>query len=310
MLSRDALASACRGSAAPATADGYTTFTGVVLHPLGASNVSGTLGAAEGDDEHCRRVCDLVPGCGAITRLSRASDRCLLHKLCAPLHAASTTHRHPWPQAATACTADGSTSLADSCRPGLDSPDLPLAERQRSQPEWRRLAYRLPIEGDHLGVVAALNVQQCRDACDLLPGCNSFARVKRHITSGDVMCHLKAHCAMPGSKETLLDAAAATPTMRNQLVRLQGRFHSHYRWPCSQEEILYPLPGRRRTFPLTIGSGLSSFDCSLPSVGGSVRGRRGLLRAAPPRPAAFVFAGSDDPVRAVRSRAARARTLR
>ena len=79
---------------------------------------------------------------------------------------------------------------------------------KKSRIKWQRLAYRLPIEGSHLGVVSAPNVQRCREVCDMMPGCNSFARVRM---PDRVICHMKGRCAEPGSSETRLDSPNASP---------------------------------------------------------------------------------------------------
>ena len=119
----------------------------------------------------------------------------------------------------------------------------------------------------------------------MTPGCNSFARSKGR---GDmVLCHMKGGCARPGSEETRLDALDATPAMKRQLFRFQnGRFNSHYRWPCT-DEVLWPAPGPRRSLPPSIPSGLVSMDCA---AHGTARQEGG---------ATFVFTGSDEPARAI-----------
>ena len=93
----------------------------------------------------------------------------------------------------------------------------------------------------------------------MMPGCNSFARVRGR--SDRVHCHMKAQCEKPGNEATTLDSPRASVAMRGKLRRLQGRFVSHYRWPCT-EEVLWPAPGVRRSLPSAIPSGLVSFDCA------------------------------------------------
>ena len=120
------------------------------------------------------------------------------------------------------------------------------------RPKWHRLTYRLPIEGNMLGTIHAKNVNRCREICDMVPGCNSFAREKSYGRSslwdssdeggGTVVYHLKARCAAPGSPETRLDAPDASGSKGDErgtmkVTRLRGRYISHYKWPCSSETV-------------------------------------------------------------------------
>lgn len=253
----------------------YTVYTNLIVAPAGLNAVTGDLGAVDGDDKHCRRVCGVVPGCNMITR-SNSSSQCLLHSRC--MSEIRATLRATTPGGALpkrrnlrspqyAVVAGGSTSFTEAClRPN----------------HWGKLDYRLPIEGAHLGVVSASNVAQCREVCDMVPGCNSFARQKKGV---GVLCHMKGGCAT--REDTRLDAADATPAMRQKLMRFRnGRYTSHYRWPCSNE-TLWPAPGPRRSLPPSIPSGLVSMDCAKGSVARQEGG------------AAFVFTGSDEPARAI-----------
>lgn len=96
----------------------------------------------------------------------------------------------------------------------------------------------------------------------MTPGCNSFAKDRNERQSllggsgGTIFCHLKAHCAMPGSEETTLPTT--TLTLK---PHLRARFLSHYKWPCSSETSEFPQPGVRRALPSLVPTGLASFDC-------------------------------------------------
>ena len=62
----------------------YAIYPGLRLYAdpsvrLGV-RLNGTFGSVDGDDAHCRRVCDAVPGCNAVTRSS--GKPCLLHDVC------------------------------------------------------------------------------------------------------------------------------------------------------------------------------------------------------------------------------------
>ena len=129
----------------------------------------------------------------------------------------------------------------------------------------------------------------------MMPGCNSFARVRGR--SDRVHCHMKAQCEKPGNEATTLDSPRASVAMRGKLRRLQGRFVSHYRWPCT-EEVLWPAPGVRRSLPSAIPSGLVSFDCA--AMEAETKRVVAIQRpSGQPKPmrAAFVFGGSDEPAR-------------
>jgi hypothetical protein len=114
-----------------------------------------------------------------------------------------------------------------------------------------------------LGVIRARSNAHCRTICDMVPGCNSFARDLSPAggsTGRWVVCHLKGLCA--ALEDTLLDAPNASNAARQKLTRLKGRFISNYKWPCSQETAEFPHPGVRRSLPNSLPVGLASFDCS------------------------------------------------
>ena len=269
----------CNPAIATTRNGSYVSYQNILLRD------AATLGILDSHaDEQCMRVCDATPGCSAVTRASGASVRCFFH---------------------TMCVLDGIISIGSAidsrqfeCRDGATTLLAANHNCAAIKPKWSRLAYRLPIEGSHLGVVAASNAHECRKACDMMPGCNSFA--KQRTKEPGVLCHLKGRCAPPGSEETRLDQPGATSAMRAQYRRLVGgRFNSHYRWPCSNEE-LWPLPGVRRSLP-PIPTGLVSLDCAPqpppPPSGAAAAAVTGPSAAAVG--AAFVFSGSNLPARDV-----------
>jgi len=161
---------------------GYFVYRHVLLVPSGAaSSATGDLGALDADDDHCRRVCSAVPGCAAITREAPSSPRCLLHSTCL---AGGELSRAADASALVTCREGATTMLA-------------LAADCTKSPVWRRLSYRLPIEGSMLGTISAADISECRRVCDMMPGCNSFARQR---SGSGVLCHLKGRCAEPGSR--------------------------------------------------------------------------------------------------------------
>ena len=259
------------------TTDGFSIHRHALLisSSSSSSSSSGDLGALDGDDEHCRRVCRVVPGCSSITRSSPTSPRCLLHSTCLSSTASDQ-------QRQLRCVDGATTMLRHDC--------------SKTRPTWHRLSYRLPIEGAMLGVIAARYASECRRVCDMMPGCNSFARQLKR--DGTLLCHLKGRCARPGSSEVTLDARDASAPQRSQLMRLKGgRFISHYRSACS-DEVLWPLPGLRRSLPPGIPSGLVSLDC--------MYSRHQWSNAS----AAFVFSGTDEPAHMIRGYCARVRRPR
>ena len=298
----------CEPAVVVSAAGGYASFRNLLLASPSAD--TGDLGALAGDDEHCRRTCSVVPGCAAISRMPN-SPRCLLHSTC---------------MAGGSLPGDALSSLF-ACRDGAITM-LATGVDCSVRPAWHRLSYRLPVEGEHLGVVAAESALECRRVCDMMPACNSFARVRAPRSSlgapgaragagsgKGVMCHLKGRCAQPGTPETTLDDPKATTTQRAQLARLKGgRFISHYRWPCSNE-VFWPLPGLRRSLPPTIPSGLVSLDCATPSPAGEPSTAVALAGAPATTPAfhigaGFVFSGSDVPVDKVAGYCRRVRRAR
>ena len=164
----------------------FTIYENIVIAPPGSTELSGELGAVDGDDEHCRSVCLVVASCSAITRADRNSS-CLLHASC--MQRTRTTLREATPGSSLPAMAipalirsGGSTSFILKC-----------SETR----QWTRLSYRLPVEGAQLGVIAASNTRECRAVCDMMPGCNSFARV--HSRGGKLLCHLKGQASSPAS---------------------------------------------------------------------------------------------------------------
>ena len=236
----------------PETSPSYAIYPGLRLHAdpsvrLGV-HLNGTFGSVDGDDAHCRRVCDAVPGCNAVTRSS--GKPCLLHDVCIRPPANAPLPEFPAPGVATQCEAGAITMLT--------------RKECRARPTWYKLTYRLPIEGDMLGTIAVESPERCREVCDKVPGCNSFAHQIMDLdfearTPGfSARCYLKGRCAQPTSPEPRLDV---DPTKAGQLARLRGRFVSHYKWPCTDEAVLYPLPGLRRSLPPDVPSALVSLDC-------------------------------------------------
>ena len=236
----------------PETLPSYAIYPGLRLHAdpsvrLGV-HLNGTFGSVDGDDAHCRRVCDAVPGCNAVTRSS--GKPCLLHDVCIRPPANAPLPEFPAPGVATQCEAGAITMLT--------------RKECRARQTWYKLTYRLPIEGDMLGTIAVESPERCREVCDKVPGCNSFAHQIMDLdfearTPGfSARCYLKGRCAQPTSPETRLDV---DPNKAGQLARLRGRFVSHYKWPCTDEAVLYPLPGLRRSLPPDVPSALVSLDC-------------------------------------------------
>ena len=230
----------------------YAVYPGLRLYAdpsvrLGV-RLNGTFGSVDGDDAHCRRVCDAVPGCNSVTRSS--GKPCLLHDVCIRPPANGPLPEFPAPGVATQCEAGAITMLT--------------RKECRARPTWYKLTYRLPIEGDMLGTIAVESPERCREVCDKVPGCNSFAHqvmdldLEARTPGFSARCYLKGRCAQPTSPETRLDV---DPTKAGQLSRLRGRFVSHYKWPCTDESVLYPLPGLRRSLPPDEPSGLVSLDC-------------------------------------------------
>ena len=222
--------------------EGFTVYAGLRIEHNSSSD---SLGEVFGDNSHCRRVCSVVPGCNLIVA---EGPRCRLYAACMPqLREALGQGRVPATAESPAHCSETSIAM--------------LAEQCSERPKWQRLAYRLPIEGNMLGTVAAQSAVRCREICDTVPGCNSFARQRAGRSEKDgVICHLKARCAAPGSPETRLDADDAPRESRAKLARLRGHFVSHYKWPCSSESVEFPLPGLRRSLP-PIPSGLAALDC-------------------------------------------------
>ena len=109
-----------------------------------------SLGMVRGDDHHCRAVCALLPGCNMIVR-PEPGPACFLYTACADRSHSSQCTRQ--------------------------SGRLIMLRNRCSRPSrWHKLKYRLPIEGEHLGVVEASGAHECARLCDQTPGCNSFAR--------------------------------------------------------------------------------------------------------------------------------------
>ena len=210
---------------APHNGSGYHVYAGVSLEL--APDAKFDLGAVRGDDGHCRRVCASVPGCNVIMRRPGALA-CVLSAACVASPSLATA-RLP-PGASLSCGAGAVTMLAATCR-------------QRAA--WHKLKYRLENEGSHLAVVIASS-QRCREVCDAYPGCNSFALDRTR--GGPTRCHLKAMCADPAGEQTSLDKPSAPAASRVKLLRLRHMV-THYRWPCTTEPVLFPLPGARRTLP-------------------------------------------------------------
>ena len=141
----------------------YAVYPGLRLYAdpsvrLGV-RLNGTFGSVDGDDAHCRRVCEAVPGCNAVTRSS--GKPCLLHDVCIRPPANGPLPEFPAPGVATQCEAGAITMLT--------------GKECRARPTWYKLTYRLPIEGDMLGTIAVESPERCREVCDKVPGCNSFA---------------------------------------------------------------------------------------------------------------------------------------
>ena len=150
-----------------------------------ASKEKARLGAAHGNDEHCRAVCRAVPGCNTITRL-KADDRlCLLDSACL----GEWLEREPQ-------GGSGRVSTADAMLPGTNWSALSLlelrgalvgarlcaggsfsmfAQRCSHKPVWQVAQDVLSGEETHLENMHG-TLSECRERCEQLANCNGFRR--------------------------------------------------------------------------------------------------------------------------------------
>eukprot|EP00966_Prymnesium_polylepis_P216250 5006125-Prymnesium_polylepis.1 len=183
---------------------GYSIFDG-----WRANASVGTLGIVQGDDAHCRKVCDLVGGCNTITRAGRA---CLLSADCPQS-----------PQPAT-CEAGAVTMVQQPCR---------LKNR------WVSLNYPIPAkrEGAHIAVITLPTTEACEWKCEVTPSCNSFRYKVRHFKKPyprtAVECHLKMGCIRGNDKDVFLDPKAGAAFAK-----------VHLRSPTTSRAVRHPLPNR------------------------------------------------------------------
>ena len=189
----------------------YTVYNNLIVAPAGLNAVTGDLGAVDGDDKHCRRVCGVVPGCNMITPPTPAHNACFIRGVCPKfeLTLRATTPGGALPK-----------------RRNLRSPQLLLLlaaplihEACLRLNHWGKLDYRLLIEGAHLGVVSAsMSPSAARSATWFLAATRSRGRKgPRRAVPHEGRCATR--------EDTRLDAADATPAMRQKLMRFRnGRY--------------------------------------------------------------------------------------
>ena len=126
--------------------------------PLARNLSRSSLGVVLGDDEQCRRVCHSIPGCNLITREPLAAE-CQLHSACldefqrALAQGRASLSTQPPPQGGGGTAGWGEQlTLHSSCARGAVTM---LARRCAPRPKWHRLSYRLPVEGNMLGIIVA-----------------------------------------------------------------------------------------------------------------------------------------------------------
>ncbi|KAL1504902.1 hypothetical protein AB1Y20_008670 [Prymnesium parvum] len=263
-----------------ASGEGFLSFPRALPASLAEAPPHLLLGAADGDDAHCLRVCSLVAGCNTVLRETSASANgtCSLFSDCFASSLPPPTTPSP-----PACTRPAAAMLRRRCHPS---------------PTWRSLAGKEALRGSSsVGELHVLSAEECRVACARTPACNSvlFARALLKPTH---RCSLHSRCVAPSDAEARASRPPAGPLVRRRLpaacplpprsppplaprtfppppqqytrlLRVAAVESVFYASPCTAEVAslapgsTFPRASLRRLMPSTILSGLASIDCRL-----------------------------------------------